>query len=120
MQPHEKHNIFQRHHEESEPMTETFIVMAWDGPGSAKKRAQSRDAHFIHIEREMDRIKIAGPFRDEDGSAVGSLFVVKAEDKAAALRLFKSDPYFAAGVWERFEIQAFLPAAGEWIGGKIW
>jgi len=27
---------------------------------------------------------------------------------------------FGAGVWERWEIHPFTPAAGEWIGGKTW
>lgn len=68
----------------------------------------------------MDKIAIAGPLRDENGLSNGSLFVFKTMSPEEAEELFRSDPYFKAGVWTRWEVHPFLPAAGEWIGGKTW
>ncbi len=101
-------------------MTQHFAIFAWDSPDSETIRATHRDAHFIHIERVMSRIAIAGPMAGATGTASGSLFVVMAESRDEARKLFESDPYFIAGVWQRWEIHPFLAAAGEWIGGKTW
>ncbi len=97
-----------------------FAIMAWDVPDSAPLRAQARAAHFARVEAIMDHVSIAGPLKDGDGAIIGSLIIVTARDEAEARALFEGDPYFAAGVWARHEIHEFLPAAGGWIGGKIW
>lgn len=97
-----------------------FAIHCWDAPGSADARASARDAHFLRVEAIIDSIAIAGPLKDGSGAFIGSLVIVKAPDVAAARAILEGDPYFIAGVWARFEIDEFVPAAGEWIGGKIW
>jgi hypothetical protein len=101
-------------------MSSHFAIVAWDGPGSAEKRDSAQAAHFAHVEAIMDRIAIAGPLRDDTGQSIGSIFVLRVESAVEAETLLRADPYFAAGVWDRWTINAFLPAAGGWIGGKIW
>jgi uncharacterized protein len=101
-------------------MSSHFAIVAWDAPGSAEKRARAQAAHFAHVETIMERIAIAGPLRNDAGESIGSIFMLKAGSATEAEALFRADPYFAAGVWDRWTIDAFLPAAGEWIGGKIW
>lgn len=97
-----------------------FAIIAWDAPDSAAARTSARAAHFARIEGIMDSLAIAGPLKDASGAFTGSLVIVKAEDEAGARAILEADPYFAAGVWARFEIHDFLPAAGEWVGGKTW
>ncbi|OYY72767.1 YciI family protein [Sphingomonas sp. 28-63-12] len=97
-----------------------YAILCWDAPGSASFRAAARDAHFARIDMIIDSLAIAGPLKDASGAFAGSLVIVKAADEAGARAILEADPYFAAGVWERFEISEFVPAAGEWIGGKIW
>jgi uncharacterized protein len=97
-----------------------FAIMAWDVPDSAPLRLAAREAHFARVELIMDRVRVAGPLKDASGAIIGSLIVVLAQDEVEARALFEGDPYFAAGVWARHEIHAFLPAAGAWVGGKIW
>lgn len=97
-----------------------FAIIAWDAPDSAGARNSARAAHFARIEGIMDSLAIAGPMRDANGAFVGSLVIVTAEDEAGARAILEADPYFAAGVWDRFEIHDFLPAAGKWVGGKTW
>lgn len=97
-----------------------FAIISHDAPGSAGPRAAARDAHFAHFETIIDKIAIAGPLKDADGTNIGSLVVVKCDSAAEAEAILKSDPYFAAGVWERWDIYPFLAAAGEWVGGKTW
>lgn len=97
-----------------------FAIICWDAPDSAAARASARDAHSARIESIIDRLSIAGPLKDASGAFTGSLVIVKADDEAGARAILEADPYFTAGVWARFEISEFVPAAGEWIGGKIW
>ena len=96
------------------------VVLAWDSPGSAEPRERLLDEHFAHIASIVERISVAGPLKDTGGANIGSLFVLDVSDADEAERLFKSDPYFAAGVWERWQVLPFLAAAGEWVGGTIW
>ncbi len=95
-------------------------MLAWDGADSAPIRAAARDAHFAHIERIIDKVAVAGPLKDADGANIGSLFVLAVADAAEAESVLRSDPYFDAGVWDRWTIHPFLAAAGRWVGGKIW
>jgi uncharacterized protein len=101
-------------------MSNHFAIIAWDGPNSAELRAAANADHFAHIETIMDKIAIAGPLKDDEGQNIGSMLVLKAESVDEAEAIMKSDPYFKAGVWARWDVRAFLPAAGNWIGGKIW
>ena len=101
-------------------MSGVYCIMAWDVDGSSAIRDGCRESHFAHIVKHIEDILIAGPLKDEGGAFTGSMLVVKAQDEAAAEALFKADPYFAAGVWSRWEIKDFLPAAGQWVGGKTW
>jgi uncharacterized protein len=101
-------------------MSSHFAIFTWDAPGSAAPRATAQQAHMQHIDTVFDKIAIAGPIRDDEGNSIGSLFVLKVATSEEAEAILRADPYFKAGVWERWEIHPFLPAAGEWIGGKIW
>jgi uncharacterized protein len=101
-------------------MSNHFAIFTWDAPNSAEPRAAAQQAHMRHIDAVFEKIAIAGPIRDADGRSIGSLFVLKASTAEEAETILRADPYFKAGVWERWEVHPFLPAAGEWIGGKIW
>ncbi len=101
-------------------MSQHFFIVAWDSNGSAAARASSHKAHLDHIAATLDNFAIAGPLKNESGDDTGSMFVVKADSAADAEAIFRSDPYFTAGVWSRWEVHGFKPAAGEWIGGKVW
>ena len=97
-----------------------FAVMAWDVDDSAPIRDAARAAHFVHIARIIDKVAVAGPLKDATGTIIGSLVVLDVADAEEAESVFRSDPYFDAGVWQRWTIHPFVAAAGEWVGGKIW
>jgi uncharacterized protein len=97
-----------------------YAIIAWDCADGPAIRDTHRTAHFAYIETVIDSYAIAGPLKHPDGSFAGSLLVVKADSEAAAQAIVMADPYFQAGLWEQWTIHDFLPAAGGWIGGKIW
>jgi uncharacterized protein len=101
-------------------MADHYVVLAWDGPDGAARRAEYRDAHFAHFETVIDKFAIAGPLYAADGSFAGSMVVIRADNAAEAEAILKTDPYYTGGVWARWDIHRYLPAAGAWIGGKTW
>lgn len=98
----------------------SYAIYCTDKPDTAQKRLDARDAHFAHIEKTLDKLLIAGPLLDEVGVTIGSLLVVKADNAEQARNQLEADPYFNADIWADIRITPFMPAAGDWIGGKIW
>ncbi len=101
-------------------MTDLFVITAWDAPGSGAARDAQRAAHFAHVESIIESFAVAGPLYDADGRITGSMVVIKAASAAEAEAVLKSDPYYQAGVWERWTIHRYRAAAGDWVGGKTW
>ena len=99
-----------------------FIAWCTDYPGDepTRLREELSAAHFAHIEEIMDKLHVAGPVRDEAGKTIGSMLIFAVDSESEARALLERDPYAGADIWETVEILPFLPAAGDWIGGKIW
>jgi len=98
----------------------TFAIYCTDKPDTAQQRLDARGAHFAHIEAALGNFFIAGPLLDDKGVTVGSLMILKAADAKQARKQLEADPYFDAAIWADIRIKEFIPAAGDWIGGKIW
>ena len=63
----------------------------------------------------MDQVRLAGPRLDEKGEMCGSMFVIEAEDLAAAKAFSTDDPYAKAGLFASVEITPFNAALGSWL-----
>ena len=98
----------------------TYAIYCRDKAGTADLRNAASPAHLKHVEQHLACYRVAGPMKDEGGSTIGSLLIVHAENIAEARAFLEQDPYYAEGFWETIHIEEFLPAAGDWIGGKIW
>lgn len=96
-----------------------FACWCRDKADTADARAQHHDAHLAHVEAHIDRFLIAGPML-RDGVVVGSLLIVKAEKADDARAFLALDPLFGSGIFESIEVEPFIPAAGDWVGGAIW
>lgn len=96
-----------------------FAIFCRDAENSATLREKLLADHLAHIETHIEDYAVAGPLK-EGGETVGSMLVVKAEDKAEARTIFEGDPYFGGGVWKSVEIHQFLGVAGDWVGGVAW
>ena len=96
-----------------------YLYYCTDVPDSATLRREADAAHLAYIETIIDHILVAGPLRT-GGVSAGSCFVFDTDSRDQAERWIREDPYFKSGVWQTIEGRPFLPAAGKWIGGKIW
>ena len=98
-----------------------FVALCRDKPNGAALRREATAAHLAYIEEIMDRLNLAGPLFDESGeNMIGSMYCFRTKDAQEALSLLENDPYYKAGVFESVELRPFLPAAGDYVGGKIW
>jgi uncharacterized protein len=95
------------------------MIICWDDETNPSARLATRAVHLEHIKTVTDRILIAGPFKNEAGGMIGSLFIIQAEDKSDAEAFVHADPYFKEGVWVKCQIEAFTPAAGLWSTASI-
>jgi uncharacterized protein len=88
-----------------------YCIHAFDKPDSADIRAASYAAHRAYLAGAAAigvMIHASGPMMDDAGAqAVGSLFVIEAADKEAALRFNAGDPFAAAGLWARVDVTRF-------------
>lgn len=84
-----------------------FSLYALDKPGSAELRAETRPAHLAYLDGIIGQVAFAGPLLDAAGSAIGSLLVIEAADRAAAEAIAAADPYARAGLFESLAIRPY-------------
>jgi hypothetical protein len=58
-------------------------------------------------------VRMAGPLLDESGNMVGSVFLIEADDLAAAKAIHAQDPYVTEGVFGHVHINETRWAIGE-------
>lgn len=98
-----------------------FLVLGTDGPDAPALRKAYLQQHLDWVLGAMPAIRVAGPLLDSpDGAPCSSVYVLEAEDPAAAESLLGSDPYHRAGVWQSVTLMPFKAAAGTWVGGAAW
>ena len=97
------------------------VVICRDGPEGPAVRAAATSAHMAYIETVLGEINIAGPLYDPTGcTMIGSLYSLSTTSLQRTRELIENDPYFRGGAFASVEYFPHLPAAGQYIGGKIW
>ncbi len=98
-----------------------FIVLCRDGENGAHVRATQTPAHMSYIETVLGDLNVAGPLYDDSGTkTIGSLYCLHTKSLVRAREIIENDPYYKAGAFASVEYFPHLPAAGKYIGGKIW
>jgi uncharacterized protein YciI len=81
-----------------------FVVHALDKKDIPATRAKHYCAHRIHLDQAeeyaVDVVTADILVADDGETAVGSIFIVDAADRAAVDAFTRSDPYHVNGVWE--------------------
>jgi uncharacterized protein len=101
-------------------MIPAYAAYCRDGPEAARLREEHLRDHLDHIERNMDRLLIAGPLKNEEGAFTGSFILFDVSSLEEAQALLEADPYYRAGIWSEVRIERFLPVAGRFVGGRNW
>ena len=98
-----------------------YLVLCYDGEGSAAIRERELDGHLEYVEKHVDDYLVCGPLREPGESPlVGSFFLVAADSADAARDLVSADPYVKSGMYREVIVKAAVPAGGRLMGGVIW
>ena len=89
-----------------------FVLTCIDRKDALEARMGARPAHLEYVDANLPLVKLAGPFLDEAGGMVGSMFILEVEDVAEAQAFAEEDPYALAGVFERTEVRPFRIVRG--------
>jgi len=74
-----------------------WVVIFEDTEGMLDVRRRREADHFAYLDAHKDKILIAGGLRSAPGEPfVGGLWVLEVADRAEAVRLIETDPYYLA------------------------
>ncbi|MFV3077311.1 YciI family protein [Niveispirillum fermenti] len=85
-----------------------FAFRGYDAPGSDAIRQRERPAHRTYLVTEKFGVHaVAGGMlvSDHGDRTIGSMVILQAPDRAALLRFLEDEPFMAAGLFERVEIE---------------
>ena len=86
-----------------------FVIHCIDKPNASQTRTRHFEAHKAYLSDSEIKVIISGPLVAEDNAtAIGSCFLIQAEDLAQVKEFNRNDPYFKAGLWESVSIHPFL------------
>ena len=100
-----------------------FAVLGLDDPArSADLRARHREAHRAYFREKADSARFAGAFYGAEGGQCGSFMLFEADSADALRNWFRSEPFYAAGLYRDFHVLDFRVAlsrieAGGWDPG---
>jgi uncharacterized protein YciI len=93
-----------------------FVLHAFDKAGALDTREANYDAHKAFLADTSAHgvsMVMSGPLVSDDGETmIGSLMILQAADRAAIEAFHRADPFYAAGIWEKVSITAFVKRQG--------
>lgn len=93
-----------------------FVIHAFDKADGTSRRLAHYDAHKAFLAEHSKwgvRIVISGPLVADDAvTPIGSHFVVEAPDRKTVEAFHRADPFYAADVWEKPTVTAFIKRYG--------
>jgi uncharacterized protein YciI len=93
-----------------------FVLHAFDKAGALETRLKHYDAHKAFLADTSPHgvsMIMSGPLVADDGkTAIGSLMILEAPDRATVEAFNRADPFHAAGIWEKVNITAFVKRQG--------
>jgi uncharacterized protein YciI len=87
------------------------FLVEYSDIGTAETREQHRADHIAYRKDLGNALRLAGPILDDEGTAIGSLVILEADDRAGAQQLAARDPYVAAGVLQLASVRGYRIAA---------
>jgi uncharacterized protein YciI len=85
-----------------------FAVHCLDRPDAGEERRLRFDEHMAYVKSRSAMIVLSGPLLADDlETTIGSMFIVEAEDKQAALAFNSDDPFARTGIWKEVRVHPF-------------
>jgi uncharacterized protein len=93
-----------------------FVFRGLDRDGVAEARAQLREIHRAYIRTPSDDCRVAagGPLFDDAGEQmIGTVLILEAQDREAALRYLAADPYASVPLFGQTELHRWHWGLGQ-------
>ena len=91
-----------------------YVVIAKDGtdPEAPSRRLAVREKHLEGVQPSVASgiLQVGGALLNKEGTMIGSMMVLEAEDEEAVREFLKGDIYSKSNVWQSFEIYPFRRA----------
>lgn len=88
-----------------DPDLQMFVCECIDGPDGAERRKGAGPAHHKYQRSVMDSFVARGPMRTDDGTGIiGTTYIIKVKDRAAAEAFIAAEPLMQAGVFSEVRI----------------
>lgn len=82
-----------------------FLIKATDGVNMLPQRLAVRPRHLENMAQVKGTVLCAGGLLDEAGKMRGSVLILDVERREDLEAYLRSEPYVAAGVWEKIEVE---------------
>lgn len=91
-----------------------FAISCIDKPDSLTLRMATRESHLAYANGDQSfvKVKMGGPYLDEQGIMAGSLLIVEAPDRSRVEEFTRNDPYVTAGLFQSVEIRPYRITVG--------
>lgn len=91
-----------------------FAISCIDKPDSLELRMATRQSHLAYADggQTAVKVKMGGPYLDENGNMAGSLMIVEAPDRRTVEEFSRNDPYVMAGLFQSVEIRPYRITVG--------
>ena len=96
-----------------------MFVYCLDRPGTQDLRIATRPAHLEYMIAARDRLVFGGPLLSDDGTTIGSMFVLSADDRAQVEAFLADEPYVRAGLFEQVAIHPMVRMVPEAPPGRL-
>ena len=94
-------------------MTSYFIISAVDREGCLELRLRVRPDHAAYVRAHTpELVKLAGPYLNQQGEMVGSMFIVSAESQEEVEKFISRDPYSMAGLFAEVRVRPWKLVIG--------
>lgn len=91
-----------------------FAIVGFDAENAKPKRQEHLESHIQALKALKDegRLLVAGPMFQTTANEdyTGSILIIDFSDQTAAEAWFQAEPYFNAGVYQRYTIHPYLDA----------
>lgn len=82
-----------------------FVIICQDKADCQDLRLSVRAQHLSYLAELGEKVKLAGPFVDEQGRANGSMIMLRVNSLAEAQQIAEADPYAQAALFSSVTIR---------------
>ena len=89
-----------------------YAMIGYDHPDSIARRETIRAEHRAYFHANLERVRLAGAFNDENGKQIGTMIVFEADDEQTVWDWIKDEPFCSGGIYRQLEVRLWNLVVG--------